>query len=240
MSERLVHAGKRLATRLDAEWFAIYVETPSDTRLSKAERDRVAYTLRQAEALGARAVTLPGRTVAEYAYTHNVTKIVAGKPLRGRWAEFLRGSIVDQIIRESRDIDVYVTSSTDEAPPTFGSRSFLPTRMSWRPYVESIGLVALASLLGAFIHPFIAPTNLVMLYLLAIVVAAIRHGHGSSIAVAVLSVVAFDVFFIPPRFTFAVEDAQYLLTFTGLLLVGVVISTLAARAREAGTGRPAA
>jgi two-component system sensor histidine kinase KdpD len=115
LSERLVRAARRLADPLNAEWFAVYVETPGHAQLSEVDRDRVARTLRLAEELGGKAITLPGRMITEtiinYAHQHNVTKIIAGKPLRPRWLELLRGSLVDQLIHHSGDIDIYVISS---------------------------------------------------------------------------------------------------------------------------------
>jgi two-component system sensor histidine kinase KdpD len=235
LSERLVRTGRRLATQLDVEWFALYIETPQHARLSEAERDRVAHTLRLAEELGARAVTVPGQSVADsillYARSHNVTKIIVGKSPGARWSDFLRGSVVDRIIHHSDEIDVYVISSALEPPPLanrFGSQTPRP----WRQYSYSIGLVALISLLGQPIRVVVDPTNLVMLYLLAVVVAATRWGRGPSILTAVLSVLAFDFFMVPPHLTFAVSDAQYILTFVGLLVVGLVISALAVRERE--------
>ena len=235
LSERLVRAGRRLAARLNSEWFAVYVETPGQARLPEADRDRVARTLRLAETLGARAMTLPGNNVAEtlaaYARTHNITKIIAGKPLRPRWLELLRGSIVDQIIRQSHDIDVYVISG--ESGPTRPAAPLPPEPpAAWGHYLQALGLVAIITLLGQFIRPLIAPTNLVMVYLLAVVIAAISLGRGPSILTAVLAVLAFDFFFVPPHLTFVVADAQYLLTFAGLLVVGIVISTLTSRIRE--------
>lgn len=234
LSERLVRAGRRLAARLNAEWFAVHVEAPGRVRLAEADRDRVARTLSLAETLGARALTLPGNNVAEtlvsYARTHNITKIIAGKPLRPRWQELLRGSVVDQIIRRSQDIDVYVISGEAEAARPAAAPPVSST--AWGRYLQALALVALVTLLGQPIRPLIDPTNLVMVYLLIVVIAAIRLGRGPSILTAVLSVVAFDFFFVPPRLTFVVADAQYLLTFAGLLVVGIVISTLTSRVRE--------
>ncbi len=103
---------------------------------------------------------------------------------------------------------------------------------SWLDYVKSLGLVALVTLMGLpFDHSF-DHANIVMLYLLAEVIAATRFGLGSSLIAALASVIAYHYFFILPRFTFDVEEAQYLLTFTGLLIVGLVISTLTSRVRE--------
>ena len=236
LSVRLVRTARRLAQRLNAEWFAIYVETPAHAALAEAARDRVAQALRLAEELGAKSVTLPGRSVAEtiaaYARSHNVTKIVAGKPLQPRWLEWLRGSIVDQIIRHSQDIDVYVISGTGEHAPQ-APEGPAPSRHRRRHrFLWSVLLVALVTAIGLPLRPFIEPTNLVMLYLLAVIIVAIRLGRAPAILASLLSVVAFDLVFIPPYYTFVVADAQYLVTFAALLGVGLLISTLAAQARE--------
>jgi len=237
LSERLVRTTRRLARRLDAEWIAAYVELPGHANLSAADEERVAQTLRLAERLGAQTVRLTGRSVAEtltnYALSRNVTKIVAGKPLRSRWREWLYGSIIDQILHYSQDMDVYVISGKAELTrsstfqPTFARR-----KVAWQSYMLSAGLVLSVTLLGLPLRPFVTPTNLVMLYLVAVILAAVWLGRWPAIMASFLSVIAFDVIFVPPYYTFVVADAEYLLTFAGLLAVGLVISTLAARAQE--------
>lgn len=235
LSERLVRTGRRLATQLDVEWFVLYVETPHHAHLSETERDRVARTMRLAEELGARTVTVPGQSIAEsilqYARSHNVTKIIVGKSPGGHGPEIWRGSVVDRLIHHSGEIDVYVISTASDSPPPAPDVA-ARTGRAWRRYLYGIGLVAVVSLIGQPIRAVIDPTNLVMLYLLAVVVAAIRWGRGPSVLTAVLSVLAFDFFMVPPLLTLAVSDAQYILTFLGLLAVGLVISTLAVRERE--------
>jgi two-component system sensor histidine kinase KdpD len=236
LSERLVRTARRLAEPLNAEWFAIYVETPAHAQLKEADRDRVARTLRLAEELGAKSLTLPGRSIAEtiidYARRHNITKIIAGKPVRSHWFDFLHNSLVDQIIDLSSNIDVYVISSAAEPTQSVVIPATLQPHRPWNRYLQSLGLVVIATLLSELVGPFIAPTNMVMLYLLAVVIAALRLGRGPAIAASVLGVLAFDVFFVPPRLTFAVSDYQYVITFAGLLIVGLVISTLASQTRE--------
>src|SRR2546425_6978889 len=100
-SARLVRAAKRMADRLGAPWIAAYVETPAQTRLPQAARDGVIQTMRLAEQLGAQTVTLSGQRMSEeilaYAHTHNVTKLIVGKPTRGLWKRIFIGSIVDEI-----------------------------------------------------------------------------------------------------------------------------------------------
>ncbi len=236
LSERLVRTARRLAEQLNAEWFVLYVETPGHSKLLPAQRDQLAQTLRLAEELGARTRSLPGNSVAEtllaYAHKHNITKLIVGQPLRPRLTEVLRGSIVDQIIHDAGKIDVYVISGTAETTRPGLPRDWVPHR-PWLRYAQSVLLIVATTMLGAVFHQLnISPTNLVMVYLAAVLIAALYLGRGPSILAAFLSVLAFDYFFIPPRLSFTVTDTEYLLTFAGLFIVGVVVSTLAARARE--------
>lgn len=236
LSERLVRTARRLAAPLNAEWYAVYVETPDHASLGERERERITRALRLAESLGGKSAMLPGNSVAEtivaFAHSRNATKIIAGKPLQPRWREFLRGSIVDQIIRLSRDIDVYVIN----AQPLENAAGSQPAQRLRAPavgsYLRSAGLVLLATLVGRPFRSFIDPTNLVILYLLAVALAALGLGRGPAIVASILSVIAFDLVFVEPLYAFVVEDAQFLITFVGLLGVGLIISSLAARARE--------
>jgi two-component system sensor histidine kinase KdpD len=239
LSERLVRTTRRLADELNAEWIALYVETPQFATMSQQIRDRVASILRLADELGARSYTLSGgnsmgsvsQTIIEFAHKNNITKIVVGKPLRPRWQELLRGSLVDSLIHKSGDIDVYVVTSSDK-PSLPADEHPLRLHSPLSRYLWSMVLVAIATLVGLLIRGNLEPTNLVMIYLLAVVVAAINLGRGPAILTSFLGVLAFDFLFVQPHFTFVVTDTQYIITFIGLFLVGLVISQLAARASE--------
>jgi two-component system sensor histidine kinase KdpD len=99
-------------------------------------------------------------------------------------------------------------------------------------YIVSLVLIAFVTLIGWLIKSFISPVNLAMLYLLAVVIVAFRRGLKPAIFTAVIGVLAFDFFFIPPHLTFRVTDTEYLITFAGMIIVGALISLLVARARE--------
>jgi two-component system sensor histidine kinase KdpD len=234
LGERLIRTARRLADELNAEWTAIYVETPDQAGLSQEQRDRVARALRLAEELGARTVSLPGQSIAEtvmdYARHHNVTKVIAGKPIYSRWIEFLRGSVVDRLIRLSGTIDVYVISSEAEPSARKAFEGWRPHRPLIR-YFWGLAMVATATGLSALVAPHISPTNLIVVYLLAVVISAVYLGRGPAILTSILGVAAFDFFFVPPHLTLAVSDTEYLLTFLGLLAVGIVISQLTAVVR---------
>ncbi len=99
------------------------------------------------------------------------------------------------------------------------------------PYLTTLGLVFIMTLLGEFLKRRLEPTNIVMFYLLAVVIAAIRWGQGPAIATSVLSVLAFDFFLIPPYLTLNVHDFEYLFTFAAFLVVGLIVSTLTSKVR---------
>jgi two-component system, OmpR family, sensor histidine kinase KdpD len=237
-SVRLVRATKRIAERLGAEWITAYVETPAQVRLPPEARDRVVQTLRLAEQLGAKTITLSGAKMSEailaYAHENNVTKIIVGKPTRTLWKRILIGSIVDALVEGSGDIDVYVISGEHEATPLapVRRRRLAPRDWrDWRGYAEATLVAVLATALAWAMFGFFELSNIVMAYLLGVILVATRHGRGPSMLVSILSVAAFDFFFVPPYFSFAVSDSQYLVTFGVMLLVAVVISSLTIRIR---------
>jgi len=228
-SQRLVRAASRLAGRLRAEWLVVYVETPADK-----ERDRVWQTLRLAEKLGAETAVLSGERPADailrYARRRNVSKIVVGKPVHPRWRDALFGSVRDELERNSGEIDIYVISG--EEGEGFSAPAPLRRTSPGRAYAWSLGVVALCTGLSALLFGHLEPTNLVMVYLLGVVAAAAWLGRGPSILAAILSVAAFDFFFVRPFLTFAVSDTEYLITFGVMLVTGLVISTLTTRLRQ--------
>jgi two-component system sensor histidine kinase KdpD len=236
LAERLVRTGRRMATGLDAEWIVLHVETPEYASLPEAARDRIARTLRLAEELGARTVSLPGTRAAEeiirYARAQNVSKILVGVSHHPRWIQLIHGSVVDRIMRAAGDIDVYVISSATDRRRAAAAAALERAPVPHAPYVFGAGVIALATLVGALVHGVWAQANLTMLFLLAVVIVAVQWGRGPATLAAVVSLAAFALFFGPPSFTYTVADAQYLVTVAALLVVGLVIGTLASRTRE--------
>jgi two-component system sensor histidine kinase KdpD len=243
----LVRAGRRIATRVGAPWVVAYVETPASARLPDEARARVVDTLRLAESLGAETVTLSGPKMSDeilaYARSRNVSRIVIGKPARPRWKRLLLGSIVDALVTGSGEIDVHVISGERDAEPPKRTRR-RPRPTVWSEYGLAVAAVVVATGLAWAMFPRFELANIIMMYLLAVIAVSMRTGRGPSVLASVLSVAAFDFFFVPPHFTFAVSDTQYLVTFAVMLIVALVVSGLtvsiraqaqAARERERRT-----
>lgn len=236
-AEQLVRFGKRFAAGLDAEWIVVSVETPQLLRLSESERNRRIDVLRLAESLGAETVTLDGSTaaaaLAEYARLRNATRIVLGEPKQRGWRAWLRRSTVTELVRHGHGFDISVIASRDMEPaprrerPTVGAG-----KTKWHRYGSALAISAASTMLAALMFPYFELTNLVMVYLLGGTVAALRLGRGPASLTAVANVIAFDYYFVPPRFSFAVSDLQYLVTFAVMLGVTLVIANLVANVRS--------
>ena len=244
-SERLIRAGKRMATALHAHWIVVYVETPDLLRLSEEARNRRIALLRLAESLGAEAVTLGGSSVGEelanYARTRNVTRILIGRPRRALWQRLFRPSTYGELLARTEGVDLHVVGGADDAaaqrtPFLARSQAYLlaatpSEKVRWPRYAWSVAAILAATLLGMAMTPVFELANIVMVYLLGVAIVAVRLGRGPAVLASVLGVGAFDFFFVPPQLTFAISDVQYLLTFAIMLIVALLISNLTASVR---------
>ena len=236
-SVRVIRTSKRLAGSLNARWIAASVETARSGSPSSEQRSRLLENVRLAERLGAETATLSGEDVAEeiinYARAQNVTKIVIGKTAVPRWRQLLRGSVVDDLLRLSGVIDVYVIQGASDSTMKPARRQPLRRPVSVNGYLWALAAVAVAGLVAwALRAAGFAETNQAIVFLLAVAVAAARLGLGPGITAAVVGVLAFDFFFVPPRLTFAVQDFQYLITLLVMLAVALLAGALAGRVRR--------
>jgi two-component system, OmpR family, sensor histidine kinase KdpD len=235
-SEQLVRVGKRFADALDAEWLVVSVETPDLLKLSESERNRRIDVLRLAESLGAETVTLDGPSAADaliqYARLRNVTRIVVGESKRRGWRAWLRRSTATDLARRGRGFDVSIIATREgQVAPRRELPSSGPTEVRWDRYWAALLISGACTLVAALMYPYFELTNLVMVYLLGGTIAALRLGRGPASLTAFANVAAFDFCFVPPRFSFAVSDFQYLVTFAVMLAMTLVIASLVASVR---------
>ncbi|MCL2330785.1 MAG: sensor histidine kinase KdpD [Phycisphaerae bacterium] len=238
-SARLVRAAKRRADRRKAEWIAVFVETPAYQRAPEADRDRVAKTLQMAERLGGQALLLPGNKPAEdlvrYAQSRNVTEIIIGQSQRSWWQELFRGALVNDLIRHSGPIDVYVIHAEDEhaasahAIPSYG----LPiSSFKWSDYGwASVGVIA-SALVAKFLQYHLSLPNLSMVFLIGVLWVAVRAGLWPSIFASLLSALIFNFFFISPFYTLTITSPQETLALVVYVAVAIIASQIMVRMRE--------
>lgn len=232
---RVIRTAKRMAAALDAPWTALSIDlTGAPTR--SPTKQQISQHFRLAENLGAETLTLAGSdvvgTLLDYAHATNVTKILIGKTNQPRWKRFLFGTVVDDLLDKSEEIDVYVIHGEEEPKRDLAFVRSGQPRVNWWPYIFAVVWVALAGLLDSVFRNVQfadSEANSVMLFLAAVAWTAFRHGRGPSILASVLSVLVFDFFFVPPHFTFVFADTQYIVTFVVMLVIGLVISTLTSR-----------
>jgi two-component system, OmpR family, sensor histidine kinase KdpD len=232
----LIRYARRAADRLQARWVALYIETPRYHQLPEAEKDRVAQTLRLAERLGATAVTLPGRDIAEdlldYARANNITQIVIGKSRRTRWFELLHGSVVDALVRRSGNIAVQVLAAEAMEAEVKSHPGAAPRAVfSVAPYVAATVLTGVAAGIGFLFDRHIDLPNISMIFIPVVLYSAIRHGLKPALWATLLSTVAYNFFFLEPLYTLDIENPQNVVSLIFLLLVAVIASQLAAQSR---------
>ena len=224
-SLKLIRSAKRIANSLQAEWLAVYIETPA---LQNCEplHNRAIQNLRMAEELGATTQVLAGsdivKEVLEFAHEQNVTQIVIWKEVRPRWQHWFRRNLADEILRRSADIDVYVM--TGEAPEKNSTPKKLPRSIHWAAYGLSFGMVTLITIINLALFPYLRASNLVMIYLLGVTIVALLGERGPSILATMLSVIAYDFFFVAPYYHFIVSGGEYFFTLSIMLLLAQVIS----------------
>jgi len=239
--ENAVRAAARLADRLDARWHAVHVEVQdegADPRVPKA--------LELAQTLGADIGVIPGTSAAEalveYARTRNISRVLLGRAVEREGSftldhvlpPFLKRSTSGRIARLAPELDVTRLASD----PLPDRRSPAPASARARrialPSHYLLAVLGVASVVGVsfLLKPWFEITNIAMLFLLVVLLAAARLGRGAAILSAFLGVAAFDFFFVDPQFTFAVSDVEYLLTFAVMLAVALITGALTAGLRK--------
>ena len=249
-SAQLIRVASRLASGVKAECLAVHIDVTKQ-QASDAERNRIAQNMRLAEDLGAKTLSVEAsdltKKILELAQSHNVTAIVIGKPRRGRLWECFHGSVVNRLIRNSGNLNIYVIQTGHE--PESANEAKIVTAQGKNteeifPYVYSLLMVAAITLVGFVIRDEIEPGNIALLYQLPVVLSAYWWGRWPAYFTGVFSVLAFDYLFVPPFYTFSVDDMRYLWSFFTFLIVAFVIGgrtellrreAVAAKLREKNT-----
>ncbi len=235
-AEGVVRSAARLAAQLGAEWHAVYVETPALQRLDAGRRERILAALKLARDLGAVTAVLSGDRMApavvDYARSHNLSRIALGRG-RTNWPWQLAGS--RQIAGLAPDVELLEVAVAQDAasagrldePAAAGSAARQAVAPHGVAVLASLGMALAANATTAWLDL----ANIAMLFLLVVLLVAVRLGRGPSVTATCVGVACFDFFFVPPRFTLAISDFQYLVTFGVMLAVGLITGQLTAGLR---------
>jgi two-component system sensor histidine kinase KdpD len=237
-AEHVVRSSALLAQQLAVSWHAVYIETPGLQRLPEARRQRILAAVKLAEELGATTAVLPGGQVAtaviDYARENNLSKLVMGHNRASLWRP--AGTLAQQLGRLAADVDLIEIG----VPGMRGGRpepaadvtlQVVGRRLKPTGYIVALLACGVGTALVVPLTGVLAPANIVMLYLLAVVGVALGYGRGPAVFSALVNVLAFDFFLVPPTLSFAVTDLQYVLTFAVMLAVGLVVGQLTAGLR---------
>nr|WP_154325208.1 two-component system sensor histidine kinase KdpD [Pantoea sp. 201603H] len=236
-NEKLIRTAARLAAKLNAEWHAVYVETPRLHKLPGEQRQRILQALKLAQALGAETATLSDTqaevSILRYARQHNLGKMVIGRRESQRWK---RDGFANRLGKLGPDLDlIIIARDAFLSPRTARSAAGKNRTEHWHKKLEggalAVAICAALTMGAVWLFPAVADANLVMLYLLGVVIVALLYGRGPAVFASFINVLSFDLFCIAPHGTLAVSDLEYLLTFAIMLAVGLTIGNLTAGVR---------
>ena len=237
-SKGLVRAAKRLADAQGAPWTAVFVETPRSLNFTDQERATLTEGLQLASQLGGNVASVPAANVVDglKSFLDEVrgTQLVVAKSARSRWFELRHGSVVDRLVRETPGVAVHVLPQDE-----LGERPVVPRSRSIRrgAWGEPVGYVIAALLVAAFtglavaVHAFGGLANVALVYLIPVLAAASLYGLRTGVFTGIVSALAYNFFFLPPVYTFTIQDPENVLTVFVFIAVAIVTSQLAARVR---------
>ena len=236
-SDIVVRAAARLATGLNASWIALYIERSGEEEQGAERTKLIDDALRLAERLGAEVQRLSGADlpgeVLRFARRENITQIVLGRSRAGFLARLLRRSLTEEIVRRSADIAVHVVINEQAKPVIERSRGDRPKSTEfWTGMGGAAGSVAVTVGAGYLLDHWLHLPNLSVIFLVPVVLCAAWFGLWSAIAVAVLSFLACDFFFVDPRYQFTISAPHEFVALVVFLVVAVITGMLASRVRE--------
>ena len=236
---RIIRTAARMAGAFHGDFTALYVRTPHAEKLSAQDQERLRRNMRLARHLGANLETVYGDDVAyqiaEFARLSGVSRIVLGRSAAGRRRIPGRLSLTDRLIAYAPSLDIHIIPD-GAAQARYTPHGAPEKRFS---FTAADALKCLLALLGATLLGFafdrlgFGEATIIMAYLLAVLVTSVVASHiAYSMAAAAVSVVAFNLLFIAPRFTLAVYGKEYPVTFLIMFLTACLSGNLAARLKS--------
>jgi two-component system sensor histidine kinase KdpD len=229
-AKQLLRKGYTIAKEAHAEWYAVYVSTPSLKEMSDQQKAYVAEALNFADELGGKIATLSGTDVASeilrFAREYNINHIVIGKPLHSMLLGFWKGSPASRLLHTPSEFELHLITPTvekreGEARPTPEPLVFNP-----KDYLLTILMVFTVTLLNLFLQRFIHPISLVYIYLIATITSALLFGTMPSLLSSIISLFTFDFLFTEPRYSFTMHYPHDIINVVVFFLTSIIIGQL--------------
>lgn len=237
ISQTVIRAARRIAEHRRVPWIAVHVQTPRALAMPDAQRDRVERNLRLAQRLGADTLSVPGTdlvaTLVELARSRNASQIVVGRPqprrLRWPWTR----SIANELIRRAAPLEITVVTwaSTEPGAGVQLPRVALP-KPPWQPYAMTVAVCIGAALTAAVLDRFVGLLSLGVVFLLAVLLIAVRFGLWPSLLASALSSMLYNYLFTEPRFTLMVHDPDDFAAVVSFFVAALLAGNLGGRLRQ--------
>ncbi len=224
-TERVLLIAHRMASDLDAEWYAVHVESLQQVKYTDKARNQLYRNINLAEELGAKVVSLSGSSIGDelvkFAKQKNVTLIITGLSQRSSWQEFIRGSVLNNLVKKASPINVLFVGGGHQLATQ--SKSWSSEPFKYQPYLFGFWGVLATFFLGLALPKLVVADNILMMMLLPAVVAGVLGGMSVGVFASLLSIALYDFFFIEPVSSFAACDLHHLLN---MLLFVLIVSGL--------------
>ena len=232
-SVALVRHARRIADGLRGPWTAIHVE--GDGWRQEGRSSGVAEALRLAERLGGEIVTVPGSDSAtalvEYARANNFTHIIVAPSRRAHWTELFLGSTAQRVIARAGTIHVHVLAEerAGKAKAQDASAFRIAPLSNWGGAVLAVAITLGVAMV---LRQVLGVTSVALVFLMGVLASAVVYGLAASLLACLLSVLAYNFFFLPPLYTFTIADPENVVTLVVFAVVAIVASNLTARMRS--------
>jgi two-component system sensor histidine kinase KdpD len=235
LSESLIRWTRRMADSLKCPWLAVHVE--NSRPLDDAAQSRLEKNLALARTLGAEVIDTTDENLARgllrIAQQNNVSQIIVGKPAAANFLEWFRaGKLLRQLMNDSGDIDLQVVRAEKTGTPSPNrSRWRINFELGWKQYAVAAGVLTAVGLFNALLAQLTGPRVPGFVFLLAVVLLALFLGRGPVLFAGAASALAWNYFFLPPRFTFVITSTEDGVLFGLYFVVAIVLGQLVARIR---------
>ncbi|KQQ60018.1 histidine kinase [Pseudomonas sp. Leaf127] len=230
-AERLVRHASQVAERRHLPWSLVHVDDGQG--LGEKARGELQSAQQLAERLGGEVVSLRAgevaRTLLQHAVERRASVVLVGQSRRRSWRRLFNGGVAPRLLREAHGLEISVLDS-QTLPEQVQARP--PAAPRWRDYGLALAATLLASAVAWGVGSVLALPNISLIFLMAVLLVAVRSSMGPALACAVSSFLAYDYLFIAPSFSLSIQREEDVLTLVFFLLMATLTGQLAARQRR--------